>query len=369
MNNVGIIGVGKLGLCFALLLEKAGYNVIASDTNGEYIRNLTKKHIETPEPHVLDLLKQSKNIEFVTNNEKVIESCAIIYIFVATPSLSDGSYDISSIRKIIKQIKDRKSSSVCTGIVIGCTVNPGDCNDFQNSLQDMNVYYNPEFIAQGSIIDDLKQADLVLIGGNGHHIPYIKKIYKNIQITEPKIYVLSTLASELVKIAVNCFLTTKISFANMIGDVLKKYNIGDETDEVLSAIGADSRIGNKYLKYGFGFGGPCLPRDNRSLAHAINKVGFQHNIGKVVDDLNNEHHKFLLHINIKNNKDNLPYVFEYITYKKGTSILAESQQYRLAIELLDNGYEVWVIDDNVRNDCDSRLKWGVPPGNYMQIKL
>lgn len=369
MNSIGIIGTGKLGLCFALLLEKAGYNVIASDMNQNYIQDLVNKCIETSEPYVTELLKKSNNIEFVTDNEKIIESCDIIYIFVATPSLPDGSYDISSIRKIVKQIKDRKTSSTCTGVVIGCTVNPGDCNDFQNSLPDINIYYNPEFIAQGSIISDLQHADLVLIGGNGQHIPYIRDIYKKIQTIEPTIHTLSTLASELVKIAVNCFLTTKISFANMIGDVLKKYNIGDEVNDVLSAIGTDSRIGNKYLKYGFGFGGPCLPRDNRSLAHAVSKVGFKHNIGKVVDELNNEHHNFLLDLNLKNNKNNLPYVFEYITYKKGTTILTESQQYRLAIELLNNGYEVWVIDDNIRDSCDSRLKWGKPPGEYLQIKL
>ncbi|MFO0003067.1 MAG: UDP-glucose/GDP-mannose dehydrogenase family protein, partial [bacterium] len=118
--------------------------------------------------------------------------------------------------------------------------------------------YNPEFIAQGSIIKDLTHADMVLIGGdNTEVLETLSEIYKKIQVTKPVISIMSSTAAEIVKIAVNCFMTTKISFANMIGEVLILSGLEDEIESVLASIASDSRIGSKYLKFGFGFGGPC----------------------------------------------------------------------------------------------------------------
>ena len=109
-------------------------------------------------------------------------------------------------------------------LIVGCTTNPGDCNDFQNALKDtgIDVFYNPEFIAQGSIITDLQNSDMVIIGGDGNHKSELEQIYEKIQMgfISPSIYFMSTKAAEVTKIAVNCFLTTKISYANMLGQVL-----------------------------------------------------------------------------------------------------------------------------------------------------
>ena len=130
----------------------------------------------------------------------------------------------------------------------------------------------------------------------------------------------------------------------MVGEVMISSGMEDEVDNVLSAIGSDSRVGSKYLKYGYGFGGPCLPRDNRAFAAFANKLGMKYNLGETTDNFNNEHSKFLKDYFIKQNKDNLPFCFDYISYKKGTDILTESQQYRLCLDLLDNGCKVYVIE-------------------------
>ena len=113
----------------------------------------------------------------------------------------------------------------------------------------------------------------------------------------------------------------------------------------LKAIGSDTRVGSKYLKYGYGFGGPCLPRDNRSFAAYAKKLGLEYNLGKTTDDFNNEHAKFLKNYFTKKNSRNLPFAFHYISYKDGTDILTESQQYRLCLDLLDSGYKVYVLDN------------------------
>ena len=369
--KVGLLGAGRLGICFALLLEKAGYEVIASDIREDYVISLRSGIVHTTEPQVSKLLSESKNITFVTDNIEVIKECDLIYTFVATPSLPDGSYDVSCIRQIIKDIKTCKSDAFGKSLVIGCTTNPGDCDDFQNHLKDygVDVYYNPEFIAQGSIIRDLEHADMVLVGGSGKHILDIEKIYDDIQVDTPNVYVMSRKAAELVKLAVNCYLTTKISYANMIGQVMHKSGMGDEIDNVLDAIGSDSRVGHKYLGFGFGFGGPCLPRDNRAFAACASKLGLEYNLGQVTDSFNTEHNEFLLDYYVKNNPAGLPYAFDSVAYKRGTDIITESQQYKLCLGLLDLGYKVYVVDNIVEHQCDSRITWSIPEEKVIWIEL
>ncbi len=371
--KIGLIGAGRLGICLALLIEDAGYEVIASDTREDYIKDLQKGKIDTTEPRVQEYLTKATKIEFTTDNDKVILESDIIYTLVATPSLEDGSYDVSNVDDVVGDFQrlgwstTGSNGSGLTGksLVIGCTTNPGDCDVFQRRLMDdgVDVYYNPEFIAQGSIIKDLQYADMVLIGGNGHHVSVLENIYHKIQLgfQYPSIHFMSTKAAELTKIAVNCFLTTKISYANMIGQVLSKSNMDDEIDNVLKAIGADDRIGQKYLKFGFGFGGPCFPRDNRAFAAYATQVGVEHNIGTTTDNFNNSHAEFLRdHYVSKNPNKDIPFYFDYISYKKGTDILVESQQFKLCKDLINLGYVVYINDipdviDKVKDQFDERV--------------
>lgn len=345
--KIGVIGAGRLGICFALLCERAGYDVLVSDIREDYVNDLNAKKISTNEPEVEDLLRISKNFRATTNNKEVIEECDLIYTLVATPSLEDGSYDVSAVWDVVEDLKDVTKKKY---FVVGCTTNPGDCDAFQKYLpRNVHVMYNPEFIAQGSIISDLKQADMVLLGVDptleDHVVKDIKTLYKKIQTTRAIVSVMSTKSAEITKIAVNCFLTTKISYANMLGDVLHKSGCGDETTAVLRAIGTDSRIGGKYLNYGLGYGGPCLPRDNRAFAHFAQKVGLEYNLGYVTDGFNNEHAQTVADYWEEMNKDRKPFYFEYISYKKGTDIITESQQYRLCLDLLDRGFKVYIQND------------------------
>jgi len=345
--KIGLIGAGRLGICLALLMERAGYDIIVSDIRTAYVSGLNDRRVETNEPEVEYLLKEAKNFKATTDNKEVIEECDIIFTLVATPSLEDGSYDVSSVDAVVDEL-EKVDGINGKSFIVGCTTNPGDCKRWEEKLSDcgIDVYYNPEFIAQGSIVKDLINADMVLIGGEGHHRSELEQIYYGIQgpRKEPSIHFMSTTAAELVKLAVNCYLTTKISYANMVGEVMISSGMEDEIDNVLGAIGADSRVGTKFLKYGYGFGGPCLPRDNRAFAAFANKLGMKYNLGETTDNFNNEHSKFLKDYFIKQNKDNIPFCFDYISYKKGTDILTESQQYRLCLDLLDSGCKVYVIE-------------------------
>jgi len=345
--KIGVIGAGRLGICFTLLCERAGYDVLVSDIREDYVHDLNAKKISTNEPEVEDLLRISKNFRATTNNKEVIEECDLIYTLVSTPSLEDGSYDVSAVWDVVEDLKDVTKKKY---FVVGCTTNPGDCDAFQKYLpRNVHVMYNPEFIAQGSIISDLKQADMVLLGVDSeledHIIQDIKTLYQKIQTTRSIVCVMTPKSAEITKIAVNCFLTTKISYANMLGDVLHKSGCGDETVSVLRAIGTDSRIGNKYLNYGLGYGGPCLPRDNRAFAHFAQKVGLEYNLGYVTDGFNNEHAQTVADYWEKMNTQRKPFYFEYISYKIGTDIITESQQYRLCLDLLERGFKIYIQND------------------------
>ena len=366
--KIGLIGAGRLGICLALLIERAGFDVIASDVREDYVERLQNKVIFTNEPYVQDYLSQSENIEFTTDNQKLIDESDIIFTLVQTPSLEDGSYDVSAVWKVVQDLQN--SNTKGKSFVVGCTTNPGDCDEFQKML-DMDVYYNPEFIAQGSIIKDLQNADMVLLGGKGKHLDALKELYYLIQFgfKDADVHTMSTKAAELTKIAINCFLTTKISYANMIGEVLALSKLDGEIDTVLNAIGSDSRIGKKYLNFGFGFGGPCFPRDNRAFAAHAKSVGVQHNLGFTVDEFNEEHAEFIKEYFMHKNKKHLPFAFKYLTYKPGIDILTESQQYRLCVDLLNEGYHVYCMDDAIIHLCDDRIVFEEPTEEVYWINL
>ncbi len=377
--KIGLIGAGRLGICFSLLCEKAGYDVLVSDIREDYVAALQNKTIKTNEPLVSELLQTSENFEATTDNQRVLEECDIIYTLVSTPSLPSGDYDISAVWKVVNDI-------IISGVknkpfIVGCTTNPGDCEKFQEELNDIGweVFYNPEFIAQGSIVRDLQNADMVLVGGaEGETYNELRRLYKSIQITDPKISNMSTTAAEIVKLAMNCYLTTKISYANMVGEVMTLAGLGNEIKTVLTAIGNDTRVGRKYLNYGYGFGGPCLPRDNRAFAAFAAHQGMEYNLGETVDNFNNQHATFLLEQVIRDNDQGLPFYFDYISYKKGTDMLVESQQYKLCLDLLDAGHVVYIddiesivnqVETQLVNTYGDRVRFGSPNEEVYKVKF
>jgi nucleotide sugar dehydrogenase len=370
--KIGVIGAGRLGLTFALLCERAGYSVIVSDKREDYVFNLNHHICNTNEPLLQKMLFETNKFSATTNNLEVIESSDIIFTFVATPSTTSGSYDTSSVFEVTNDFFAASKLDISVfnkKFIIGCTTNPGDVEQIQNRLSifSIQVAYNPEFIAQGEIVKGLEESDIVLIGTEYQELANeLLQIYKKIQTTPVNGHIMSSKAAEITKIGINCFLTTKISYANMMGDILTKSNLSNEIDSVLSAVGGDSRVGKKYMKYGFGFGGPCLPRDNRVLGQYAKELGMELNLPLSVDEFNKEHSLFLRDFFIQQNPDkSVPFVMNYITYKRGTDILEESQQFKLCLDLLEEGYYLNVIEiesvskqlSDLSTQYDGRLKF------------
>ena len=358
MKNISIIGIGRLGLCFGLTLEKVNYNVLGCDVYQSYVDQVNDKTLKSHETGVEQALLQSTNFKATTDLKKTVDYSDILFVIVATPSLENGRYDHSQIDALVQKIKKFGAQERHKHFVICCTTMPGYCDTVQKRLQEFNytVSYNPEFIAQGTILKDQSRPDMVLIGeGSAEAGDILQKIYENHIISKPRFCRMSRTEAEICKISLNCFVTTKISFANMIGDIVIKS--GGDPKIVLEAIGTDSRVGNKYLGYGFGYGGPCFPRDNRALAIYANDLDMPADISVATDRLNTRHLNFQVKNFTENHDKGEPIffdgdggevdgkiVFEGITYKKGTTIIEESQQLLFAAQLAKIGYDVIIID-------------------------
>lgn len=349
--TIGVIGVGNLGLSFALLCEKAGYNVLVSDINEDYVYNLNQGICKTNEPLIQKMLFEVYDFSATTSNLEVIEKSDIIFTFVPTPSTLDGDYDTTTLFEITNEFFTASQLDIPIynkKFVVGCTTNPGDVEQIQNKLRmfDIQVAYNPEVISQNGTIFGIENSDILIIGTEYQELANeLIKIYGRIQTNSVNAHVMSYKAAEVAKISINCMVASKISYVNMIGNVLMKAGLNKEIDLVLNAIGGDSRIGKKNTKYGFGFGGSHLPRGNRALIKYAENLDMKLNLPIAVDEFNKEHSLFLKdhYISLNPNKE-VPFVMSYITYKKGSDSLEESQQYKLCVNLLDEGYMVNVIE-------------------------
>ena len=346
-DNISVIGIGRLGLCTALCFEKAGYNVLGVDVQQNYVDQINNKTLNSSEPNVCNYLKTSKNFRATTSLDEALNFADIYFIIVPTPSTPyQEAYDHSMLSKLLFEINKRKVEN--KHVIICCTVFPGYVrNVAKHLLQDcknISVSYNPEFIAQGNIIYGFENPDMVLIGqGSVQAGDILEKIYFKTCKNKPQICRMSAESAEITKLSINCFVTTKIAFANMLGDAADQTPGADKND-ILNAVGKDSRIGSKYLKPGYGFGGPCFPRDNRALGSYIKKIGIAPLIPQATDNANKLHAKFMAERLLAQNLEQ--YVFEDVNYKDNCEviILEESQKLAVAQEIAKQGKRVLIRD-------------------------
>ena len=347
MINIGIVGVGKLGICYAIILAKSGYKVFIYDINKIILDNIKNNTYNYNEHGLNDLITEFKsNLILLYDLNDIYNNCDIIFTYIQTPSLDNGLYNHEYINNFIDETLkiDNKENKI---IVINSTVIPEYCNSIKEKLKSNNfsLCYNPSFIAQGSIINNIINPDIILIGldeDNEDNYNKIVDIYDKILINnndKTKYKKMNLLEAEITKLSINCFITTKITYANMIGDYLINKNCNP--DIVLNAIGSDSRIGTKYFNYGFGYGGPCLPRDNKALYEYGKLNNYDFNICNI-NDLNNNNHLLFQYEKLRNSNE--PIEFRYITYKDTSDILEQSQKLELAILLAKNKNKVIIYE-------------------------
>lgn len=346
-NNITFLGIGRLGLGLALLLEKSGHNILGVDINENYINSLNNKTFRTNEPEYESLLKTSKNLKVTNDIEKGLNHSDIIFIMVQTPnSGGENFYDHSILSSLLQKINEYRVEN--KHIIISCTVMPKYIDKIGSFLikdcKNCTLSYNPEFIAQGEIIKGYQNPDMILIGTHSSELAVkLENIYNKIVESKPKYCILSPLEAEITKITINGFITTKLSFANMISDVCD--SIGADKHRVLDSVGSDSRIGNKYFRPGYSFGGPCFPRDTRALALFVDSNSVNNELLLSTSKYNQLHSEYLTQKLLDENREE--YIIENICYKEDSKIpiIEESPKLIIANKLVNAGKVVTIKDE------------------------
>ena len=380
--NIGIIGCDIVGLGFALLCEQNGHDILISDQDENLIYNLNQKICLTNEPLIQSLLLDSQRLSGTTDNIEIIKNSDIIFTFVETPPSVEDTYDTTKVFDVITNYFAASSLAILLydkKFVVCSTTNPGDVEQIQKRLgmYNIRVAYNPPNVSYGDIINGFKKSEVVIIGTEYDNLNNdLSVIYNQIKESSVHIYSMSIKAAEVAKIGINGFLATKITYANMIGELMNRMGIEKEINLVLNAIGGDSRIGTKYLNYGLGFGGPSIPKSNRALIKYSKDLNLNISLPSSVKNDNDQHIEFLKNQYTQFNPDkSIPFIFDNLGFKKGVQTFDESQQMKLCIGLLTEGYIVYTYatSDSIKKlselsgSYENRLKFlkqGTNPQGY-----
>lgn len=354
--KISVVGLGKLGAPILAVLAAKGYEVIGIDTNPILVEKINNHVAPVEEPHLQELLTEHKTRICATRDwSKAVGETDMTAIIVPTPSGADGAfrndYVLSAIDAIGRVLASKPNYHL---VVVHATTMPGSVGGpIQERLErasgrkvgrDLGLCYNPEFIALGDVINGLLHPDFILIGESDTKAgDILESIYRRVVGPDANIARMNFVNAELTKISVNTYVTMKISFANMLGEICDRL-IGADVSVITDAIGRDSRIGKKYLKAAIGYGGPCFPRDTIAFGRVAHAVGGKADLALATDTINRRQVLRLTETigNLIPEGGNVAVLG--LTYKPGTPVIEESQGVMLAKALHEAGMEVFAHD-------------------------
>lgn len=333
-----------------------GFDVIGVDVNQKSIDLVNAGHAPVQETDLEETIAANKErIRATLSHEDAVLNSDISFVIVPTPSDEKGSFSLQYAEWAFKEIgKALGKKKDYHNIVLTSTVLPGSTRQAlipileresgKTAGRDFGVCYSPEFIALGSIIRDFLNPDFTLIGEiDDRSGSMLESIYTRLMVNHQKSARMSLENAELTKISVNTFVTTKITFANMLAEICEKLPGGD-VDVVTNALGLDSRIGRKYLTGSIGYGGPCFPRDNVALSYIAGQLGVKAGLAETTDSMNRA-------VAVKVSKRILPMIKPGATvavlglsYKPFSHVTEESQGVYVAKQLSNNGLRVVAFD-------------------------
>ncbi|MCK4891458.1 MAG: UDP-glucose/GDP-mannose dehydrogenase family protein, partial [Candidatus Pacebacteria bacterium] len=288
--EISIFGAGYVGLVTGACLAELGNNVVCCDIDRNKIERLKNGEIPFFEPGLKNLINKNikkKKISFTLNLEEAVLAKEVIFIAVGTPQKKNGEVNLSYVKKVAKEIgKNLKKYAI---IINKSTVPVGTGNLVRNIIKkeyngSFDIASNPEFLREGSAVFDFMNPERIIIGTDSTESKkIIKDLYEpfSCPVVNTKIE-----TAEMIKYASNAFLAAKISFINEIANVCER--VGANVDEVAYAMGLDSRIGNKFLDAGIGYGGSCFPKDVRALHNIALNNNYKFKLLKAVVRVNND---------------------------------------------------------------------------------
>jgi UDPglucose 6-dehydrogenase len=250
---IGVIGVGWVGLCTAACFAELGHPVFARDILSEKVESLTRGEVPIHEPGLPELVrKNADRLTFTTDMGEVLGNAELLFCCVDTPPTYSGDADLSRVEAVVDELGDSNDHA----IVMKSTVPVGTGRSIQRRRDGLGYISNPEFLKEGSAVEDFMRPDRVVVGAGDHSNGFADRVAALYEPLEAPIVRTDVASAEMIKLASNAFLATKISFINEIANVSEE--LGADVEEVARGMGLDERIGDKFLKAGLGFGGSCL---------------------------------------------------------------------------------------------------------------
>ena len=357
-----IVGTGYVGLVSGACFAEFGYETICIDKDTKRIQKLKLGKCPFYEPGMDNLLSkhlnETKLLSFSLSLSESIKDADLVFITVGTPSRrlndnADLSYVWSVADEIAKNIK-----KYCV-VVTKSTVPVGTSKEIKRIIgklvpEDLfDVVSNPEFLREGSAIDDFMRPDRVVIGSeNLKSEKIMKELYRPLYLRETPLVSTSIETAEIIKYASNSFLATKITFINEIADLCEV--VGANVQDVSKAMGIDQRIGNKFLNAGPGYGGSCFPKDVKAFSSTAKKFNIDLSIINAVDKANQKRIDKIGKKIMKHVKNNSVISFLGLSFKPNTDDIRDSSSIKLANYLFENGYQIHCFDpvamDNAKKE-------------------
>ncbi len=355
--KIAVVGTGYVGLVSGTCFAETGVDVACVDINQQKINMLNNGHIPIYEPGLEDIYK--KNVEkgrltFTTNLEESIKDADAVFIAVGTPPDEDGSADLKYVLGVAREIGRFMDHYLV--IVTKSTVPVGTSVKVKNAVLDelkkrdadipFDVASNPEFLKEGSAVDDFLKPDRIVIGTESEKAQKVmKRLYKPFLLNGHPILFMDITSSEMTKYAANSMLATKISFINDIANLCEI--VGADVDAVRRGIGSDVRIGTKFIYPGTGYGGSCFPKDVQALIRTADENGYSLEILKAVESVNYRQKtvlfaKIMRHFNgdLKGKK----FAMWGLAFKPKTDDMREAPSLVIIDKLLEAGAQVVAYD-------------------------
>ncbi|MCS7161990.1 MAG: nucleotide sugar dehydrogenase [Bacteroidia bacterium] len=373
IQRVAVVGLGKLGASMAAAIAARGVEVIGVDVDPRKVDAVNQKVPPVYEPGLADMMKKAGDrLSATTDLYEAVRRSDATFIVVATPSQADGhfslEYVLSAAQTIGQALKAKNEWHI---VVITSTVSPLSMDERirpyleavsqKQAGKDFGLAYNPEFIALGSVLRDFLNPDLVLIGESDKRTgDLLEDFYRRVVENNPAFARMNFINAELTKLSINTFVTTKITFANMLARLCERLP-GADVDVVTAALGRDSRIGGRYLKGAISYGGPCFPRDNLALIAVARQVGTAAEVAESTDHLNRELNRWLATLVAYHRPPNGQIGILGLAYKPGSDVVEESPGLHLAQYLAEQGLPVIAYDPaaqaNAQRLLGRRVEW------------
>lgn len=350
--NITVVGTGYVGLVAGACLADMGNTVICVDNNEEKIEQLKNGIIPIYEPGLEELVNanvKENRLLFSTDLDSSVKKSLVCFIAVGTPQGEDGSADLQYVFNVAESIA--KSMNGYKVIVDKSTVPVGTADKVAeiiktNTNHPFDVVSNPEFLKQGNAVDDFLKPDRVVIGSNSDKATAImQEIYSPFFRTGNRVIVMDVRSAEMTKYASNSFLATKISFMNEIANLCEK--LGADAEMVRVGMSTDSRIGNKFLFPGLGYGGSCFPKDVKALIKTGSENNCEMSIIKAADKVNKEQRKIFVQKIIDRfglDLSGLTFAVWGLAFKPKTNDMREAPAITIINELLLKGAKIKAFD-------------------------